>query len=93
MKKTTASTTNETFWDVEHVVSMIKEQTGKSATRIALCKKDGKEYIDIRKFVSKDGGEFNQHTVKGISIPLDSPDVVKAIIAGIQKAGAKGVKR
>jgi hypothetical protein len=81
----------EAFWDKEEVITMTPAATGKSATRVALCTRDNKYYVDIRKFVTKKGdaeGTFKQHTTHGISLEVASQADLTGIIASLQKAGS-----
>lgn len=53
------------FWEEEILVSEL-EKSKKSFIRFSLCKKDNKEFVSIREFVSK--GEEDIPTKKGMTI-------------------------
>lgn len=84
--KVTAVEPVASFWEKETVVNKIALE--KTAIRTAICAREGKNYIDIRKFVNKKGetAGFNQHTVSGISIDCTDERVLRTIISDLQKA-------
>lgn len=69
----------EKFWERETVVAVIPEHS--TAVRVAICEKDGEKFVDVRKFVKAKGSDkFDQHTTKGISLPLSNEEALGSII-------------
>jgi ribosomal protein S15P/S13E len=83
MKTITKNNKAESFWDKEEVISIV-ESSDKVATRVAICEKDGKQMVDIRKFMRTEDG-YTQHTQKGISIPIEDILKVNEAILAVSK--------
>jgi hypothetical protein len=81
------------FWESQVLVGMVENSTLKSATKVSICEKDGKQFIDVRKYVSPKGAErtYTQHTTSGISLEVDA--ALPAIIALVQKAGYRVTRK
>lgn len=84
---------SKSFWEEEKEVSKpVVNVTGKSAIRTKVTAKNGKEYVDLRKYVNikgKDTG-FGQFTSDGLSIEVSMLD---AVISALAKAKSELVKR
>lgn len=74
--------TKKAFWDKEQVLSLLPATTGKSAVRVASVEKDGKDFVDVRKFV---GADFTQHTSSGISLDVTDVSQLHELIVTLQK--------
>lgn len=80
-----------TFWDKQIIITEVAGE--KSMTKISLVEKDGKQFVDVRKFVKAKGAEegtFTQHTSSGISIPLESLGGMATALSMAKEVVAKG---
>jgi 3-keto-L-gulonate-6-phosphate decarboxylase len=86
MKTVVKKEVKASFWDAEvEVGTPLVNSTGKSAIKTKMVAKDGKQFVDVRKFVNVKGVEsgFGQHTTDGIAVPIEQLD---AIIQALTKA-------
>ena len=80
------------FWDKQIFIDEIVASTKKHSIKTHLCEKDGRKYVDIRKYVrpkGKKSGEFTQHTTKGIAIPLEKKEDLTKLIGDLMVVGSQ----